>query len=86
MKKIVLKETDIQKSIQKILKEYFDPEDEYNKVELGDDPNIRYGKEWAEKGGNFPVKRNGKTFYVSRSVSVSLYCYCQNKGGASGAY
>ena len=33
---------------------------DYDKVELVNDPKVRSGKEWAEKGGNFPIKRNGK--------------------------
>jgi len=54
---------------------------DYDKVELVNDPKVRSGKEWAEKGGNFPIKRNGKIFYVSRSVSVSMYAFCQDKWG-----
>lgn len=56
-------------------------EPDYDKVELVNDPKVRSGKEWAEKGGNFPIKRNGKIYYVSRSVSVSLYAFCQDKWG-----
>ena len=54
---------------------------DYDKVELVNDPKVRSGKEWAEKGGNFPIKRNGKIFYVSRSVAVSMYAFCQDKWG-----
>ena len=53
----------------------------YNKVELVDDPKVRSGRAWAKYGGNFPIKRNGKIFYVSRSVAVSMYTYCQNPEG-----
>lgn len=56
-------------------------DEKYNTVKLGYDPKVRSGKEWHEKGGNFPVVRDGKTFYVSRSVAMSLYCFCQNKKG-----
>lgn len=57
------------------------PEPDYDKVELGHDPKVRSGKEWADKGGNFPVVRNGKTFYVSRSSVVSMKCFCRNRRG-----
>lgn len=59
--------------------EAFDPNDPINKIELFDDPKVRSGKEWADKGGNFPVKRNGKIFWVSRSVAVSLATFCFDK-------
>ena len=58
-----------------------DEDEKYNTVKLGYDPKVRSGKEWHEKGGNFPIVRDGKTFYVSRSVAMSLYCFCQNKKG-----
>lgn len=70
-----IKKSDIAKSVKPI-----DPAD-YDKVELVNDPKVRSGKEWAEKGGNFPIKRNGKVFYVSRSVAVSMYAFCQDKWG-----
>lgn len=53
----------------------------YNKVSLYNDPKLRSGKEWAEKGGNFAVMRNGRVYYISRSVAVSLYCFCKNQMG-----
>lgn len=56
-------------------------DDYYNHVEFYNDPKLRSGKEWAEKGGNFAVKRNGRVYYISRSVAVSLYCYCRNGHG-----
>lgn len=56
-------------------------EPDYDKVELVNDPKLRSGKEWAEKGGNFPIKRNGKIYYVSRSVAVSMYAYCKDSRG-----
>lgn len=74
-------EQQIYNAIENTLLEFFDKNDKYNKVSLVDDPKVRSGEEWAKKGGNFPVKRNGKIFYVSRSVAVSLYCYCQNSNG-----
>ena len=33
---------------------------DYDKVELVNDPKVKSGKEWAQNGGNFPIKRNGK--------------------------
>ena len=54
---------------------------DYDKVELVHDPKLRSGAEWAKYGGNFPVKRNGRIYYVSRSVAVSLYCYCRDRHG-----
>ena len=58
-----------------------DDDEKYNQVSLGYDPKVRSGKEWHEKGGNFPIVRDGKTFYVSRSVAVSFYAFCQNRNG-----
>ena len=55
--------------------------DDYDTVTLHHDPKVRNGAEWAKYGGNFPVERNGKIYYVSRSVAVSLYVYCKNKRG-----
>ena len=49
-----------------------------NKVSLYNDPKVRSGDEWVKYGGNFPIERNGHIYYVSRSVAVSLYCYCRN--------
>ena len=54
---------------------------DYDKVELVDDPKVRKGAEWAKYGGNFPIKRNGKIFYVSRSVAVSLCVFCKDRNG-----
>jgi 8-oxo-dGTP pyrophosphatase MutT (NUDIX family) len=56
---------------------YIDPD----KVSLFDDPKVRKGAEWAKYGGNFPVERNGRIYYVSRSMSVSLYTFCKNAQG-----
>lgn len=53
----------------------------YDKVELFKDPKLRSGKDWAKNGGNFAIKRNGKIYYVSRSTTVSLYAFCQDKFG-----
>lgn len=77
---MILTEKQIREAIQNVL-EAFDPKDRYNQISLVDDPKVRNGQEWAKKGGNFPIKRNGKVFYVSRSVSMSMYCYCQNPDG-----
>lgn len=83
-----LNEKDINKAINRVLREYQEnnvqtpvEEPDYDSVTLVNDPNCRTGKEWAEKGGNFPIKRNGKIYYVSRSVTVSLYAFCQNRFG-----
>lgn len=78
---MILTEEHIKKAVSSVLKEYFDKHDKYNQVSLVDDPNCLSGSEWAKHGGNFPIKRNGKIFYISRSVAVSLYCYCQNSEG-----
>ena len=59
----------------------FDPNDPNNQVKLVDDPKVLHGADWAKYGGNFPVERNGKTYYVSRSVSVSLCVYCRDRRG-----
>lgn len=53
----------------------------YDKVTLGDDPKVRSGKDWAKYGGNFPIIRNGKMWYVSRSVVVSMKAFCRNENG-----
>ena len=52
-----------------------------NKVSLYNDPKVRSGDEWVKYGGNFPIERNGHIYYVSRSIAVSLYCYCRNSAG-----
>lgn len=54
---------------------------DYDKVELVHDPKLRSGADWAKYGGNFPVRRNGRVYYVSRSVAVSMYCYCMDRFG-----
>ena len=59
----------------------FNPDAKYDRVKLFKDPKVRSGKEWAEKGGNFAVERNGKVYYVSRSVAVSLCVFCIDKMG-----
>jgi 8-oxo-dGTP diphosphatase len=59
----------------------FNPDRKYDRVKLFNDPKVRSGKEWAEKGGNFAVERNGKVYYVSRSVAVSLCAYCKDANG-----
>lgn len=56
-------------------------EPDYDKVELVQDKNVLSGKDWAKYGGNFPIKRNGKIYWVSRSVTVSMYAFCQDKWG-----
>ena len=54
---------------------------DYDHVELVNDPKVLSGEDWAKYGGNFPIKRNGKVFYVSRSVAVSLCVFCRDKNG-----
>ena len=71
----------IQSAIDSLAQQNSAEEPDYDTVSLVNDPNCRSGKEWAEKGGNFPIKRNGKIYYVSRSVTVSLYAFCKNKLG-----
>ena len=71
----------IQSAIENLAQQNAEEEPDYNTVTLVDDPNCRTGKEWAEKGGNFPIKRNGKIYYVSRSTTVSVYAFCKNKLG-----
>ena len=39
-----------------------------DKLEFGNDANV-------VDGGNFPIKRNGQEYWVSRSVTVSLYVF-----------
>lgn len=81
MFKAKITESQLNKAIQKVILEYFDKNDKYNQVSLVDDPKVRSGKAWADNIDNFPVERNGKIFYVSRSVAMSMYCYCKNKNG-----
>lgn len=57
----------------------FDPTDPYNAVELVDDPKVKSGKAWADTEGNFPIKRNGKIYYVSKSATASLAALCFDK-------
>lgn len=45
-----------------------------DKLELVKDPNV-------VDGGNFPIRRNGRVYWVSRSNTVSLYVYCRDKAG-----
>ena len=72
---------EIEGIVKKTLNEAFDPANPNNQIELVDDPKVRSGDEWAQKGGNFPVKRNGKIYYVSRSVAVSLCAMCLDENG-----
>lgn len=89
-----LNENIIYEAIQNVLNEYFskqgslfepvedeDDDEKYDVVTLGDDPNVRSGRAWHEKMGNFPVIRDGKTFYVSRSMGISLFCFCKDRAG-----
>ena len=62
-------------------KSMFDPRHPANRIELGYDKNLRYGDDFAKKGGNFMVIRNGQPYYVSRNTSVSLYLFAKNKDG-----
>lgn len=45
-----------------------------DRLELIKDPNVR-------NGGNFPISRNGKEYWVSRSNSISLYVFCKDENG-----
>lgn len=45
-----------------------------DKIELVKDKNV-------VNGGNFPIKRNGKEYWVSRSMTISLYVFCKNENG-----
>ena len=45
-----------------------------DKLELVKDNNV-------VDGGNFPIKRNGITYWVSRSNTISLYVYCKDRDG-----
>jgi len=51
-------------------------------LELGEDPYAKLDKvQQNGKKRNFPIKRNGDTYWVSRSSSVSLYLFCKNQNG-----
>lgn len=45
-----------------------------DKLEFGNDTNV-------VDGGNFPIKRNGQEYWVSRSVTVSLYVFGYDMNG-----
>ena len=45
-----------------------------DRLEFGDDPNV-------VDGGNFPIKRNGKEYWVSRSMVISLYVFGYDVNG-----
>ena len=45
-----------------------------DKLELVNDPNV-------VDGGNFAIKRNGKEYWVSRSMIISLYVFGYDKNG-----
>lgn len=45
-----------------------------DKLELVKDPKVI-------DGGNFPIKRNKRKFWVSRSNAVILYVFCRDKSG-----
>lgn len=57
------------------------PPVDYNSVSLENDPKVRNGQEWVKYGGNFPIKRGDRIFYVSRSMTVSLYTFCKDSNG-----
>lgn len=91
-KKVYLKESSIQKVIGKsFLNEawryskkkeepvYFSMDDE---IKLAEDPLSRIDKEkQSGKPRNFPIERNGKQYWVSRSSTISLYVFCQDDSG-----
>lgn len=64
------------------INEKFTPFSKEDKIELvTDEPNL-YDKNGNFKtGGNFPIKRNGETYWVSRSIVVALYAFCKNENG-----
>lgn len=72
-----IKKSDIAKSVKPV-----DTNIDYDTVELVDDPKVKKGAEWAKIEGNFPIKRNGKIYYVSKSATASLAALCfDNKHG-----
>lgn len=76
--------TIVENQVRRVLLEAsktYDPNHPANKVNLVYDKNTRYGDDFSKNGGNFPVKRGNKTYYVSRSSSVSLFAYAQDRNG-----
>ena len=58
--------------VTKLIKEYYSNHySNHDKVELVKDQNV-------VDGGNFPIKRNGKVYWVSRSNTISLYVFAYN--------
>ena len=46
-----------------------------------DDPLEYVKDDNVVDGGNFPIKRNGKEYWVSRSNVISLYVFCKDETG-----
>lgn len=46
-----------------------------------DDPLEYIKDDNVVDGGNFPIKRNGKEYWVSRSNVISLYVFCKDVSG-----
>jgi len=81
MNKIVLTENDLRLMVKKTLQEinewgrHITPHySDDDSLELVKDPNV-------VDGGNFPIKRNGKEYWVSRSNTISLYVFCKDENG-----
>jgi ADP-ribose pyrophosphatase YjhB (NUDIX family) len=76
----ILNEEQLKSIIRNTIKEWSNKKKEpitysmNDKLELVDDPNIK-------DGGNFAIKRNGKTYWISRSNTVSLYVFGYDKNG-----
>ena len=76
----ILNEEQLKSIIRDNIKEWYHKKKEpisysmNDKIELIDDPNVK-------NGGNFPIKRNGKEYWVSRSNTVSLYAFGYDKNG-----
>lgn len=60
----------------------FTPFSKHDKIELvTNDPTLYDKKGNFKTGGNFPIKRNGEIYWVSRSLVVALYAFCKNENG-----
>ena len=59
-------------------------ESQYKKIQeaysMKDKLNLVYDKN-VKDGGNFPIKRNGKIYWVSRSITVGVYVFCKDNEG-----
>ena len=59
-------------------------EEQYKNIQeaysMKDKLNLVYDKN-VKDGGNFPIKRNGKIYWVSRSITVGVYVFCKDNEG-----